>query len=484
MLKSDSQNEGTSIPGNKDALPLGTLLDSCYKIEQFLGGGGFGLVYKANHIHLDSVVAIKELFPRNITVRVGNSIIPASNSEADIYAKTLDSFRKEAKNLGKLQKCDFIVKCLDYFEENNTGYLVMEYIEGKSLKEIIKLNKSQGKSFSQQTTLSLLKGLLAGLKVVHEAKIQHMDIKPENIYLRGEDNLEKLERPVLLDFGATRSKTGYSTQSGLLVGTIPYAPIEQMHNGILGAWTDIYALGITLYELVFGDEHIPECTRRMSEVYETGKDPLWQAELRRQKGYSENLLELIDKCIELEATNRFQSIEEIEEVLKAEKPNIEQKERTTKNLATDKFILKNVYLKIAKHIKSGWITLASGRQAKNIKENDYDQDSLQVTEELWSLSDSQTGQPILLTDSILNSSDGFVIGRSQLFCHKTLPNQYISIRHVRFFMQNGNLYIEDLNTTNGTYIGGTKIKPFEFNLINDGDEIELAEYRFFVSRNH
>ena len=229
---------------NKNALLIGTILNARYEIEGLLGGGGFGLVYQARHTHLNTIVAIKELFPRDIVVRQGKAVHPVSEADTAIYQKVLNSFRKEGKRLASLGSCSSIVQCSDYFEENGTGYLVMEYIEGRSLRAILRSYRESGKTFSEASLISLLSELLKGLKEVHKAGIQHMDIKPENIYLREMEGVDELSNPVLLDFGASRSQTGHSTSSSLLVGTPPYAPIEQMHSrGNMGPWTDIYALG-------------------------------------------------------------------------------------------------------------------------------------------------------------------------------------------------------------------------------------------------
>ena len=304
------------MPDNKNALPLGTILNTRYKIEGLVGGGGFGLVYRTKHIYLNSIVAIKELFPRDIVVRQDKAVHPISEAEVALYQKVLSGFRKEGQRLARLGNCPSIVRCQDYFEENGTGYLVMEYVEGKSLRELVRTYRKAGKSFSEDALISLLKQLLTGLKEVHKAGIQHMDIKPENIYLRQTEDSEELSSPVLLDFGASRSQTGHSTGSSLLVGTVPYAPLEQMYEGgAIGPWTDIYALGITLYELVFEGTNIPGSTERVSEFHGEGIDPLEAAKSKGKSGYGEKFLELIDKSIEIKAADRPQSVEELEKKL-------------------------------------------------------------------------------------------------------------------------------------------------------------------------
>ena len=242
---------------------------------------------------------------------------PVSETDATIYQKMLSSFRKEGRNLASLGSCPSIVQCSDYFEENGTGYLVMEYIEGQSLRAILRSHRENGKSFSEASLILLLNNLLKGLKEVHKAGIQHMDIKPNNIHVRETEGVDGLSDPVLLDFSASRSQTGHSTGSSLLVGTAPYAPIEQMHErGNIGPWTDIYALGITLYELMFRASKIPNCTDRISSMNSKNIDLLTSAKARGVTRYGGRFLRLIDKCVAIEAKDRPQNVEEIENLLK------------------------------------------------------------------------------------------------------------------------------------------------------------------------
>ena len=302
---------------NKNALLTGTILNASYKIESLIGSGGFSLVYRARHIGLDATVAIKELFPVGIVVRQGRKVHPVSEAKVAIYQKTLSSFRKEGRCLARLSNCPFIVRCSDYFEESGTGYLVMEYIEGQSLRAIARSYKRNNQTFDEVSLILLLSELLKGLKEVHREDIQHMDIKPENIHIREAEGVYELSNPVLLDFGASRSQTGYSTGSSLLMGTDPYAPIEQMHERVnIGAWTDFYALGITLYELMFRASKIPNCDDRMSGMNSKNIDLLTPAKARGTTLYSGRFLRLIDKCVAIEAKDRPQNVEEIEDVLK------------------------------------------------------------------------------------------------------------------------------------------------------------------------
>ena len=301
----------------RNALPNGTVLGQHYVIEECIGGGGFGIVYRARHVSLDVVYAIKELFPSQLVSREGKLVQPSSISAAGVYEKTLRDFLREAKHLIRLGACPGVVRCHNYFEENQTSYLVMEYVEGESLRDLITAYKAKNGTFEPEIVMSLFKDLLSGLKEVHKAGLLHLNIKPDNVYISRQD-----EKPILLDFGAARHETGKSVGSGLLVGTRPYAPFEQEHSrGKLGPWTDIYALGVMFYELMFLDrDELPGSLSRMDSIFiEKAGDLLLPAVSRKEGSvYPADFLGLIDRCLSLDKESRPQSAEEVESSLSRE----------------------------------------------------------------------------------------------------------------------------------------------------------------------
>ena len=400
---------------NKNALPLGTILNARYEIESLIGGGSFGLVYQARHTHLNTVVAIKELFPRDIVVRQGKAVHPVSEADAAIYHKVLNSFRKEGRNLASLGSCPSVVQCSDYFEENGTGYLVMEYIEGQSLRAIVRNYRRNNQTFSEASLISLLYELLKGLREVHKAGIQHMDIKPENIYMRETEGADELSNPVLLDFGASRSQTGHSTGSSLLVGTAPYAPIEQMHErGDMGPWTDTYALGITLYELMFKTDEIPGCTERISDIHNEGVDPLKSARSRGIGQYSDRLLRLVDNCIEIKAKDRPQNVEEVKSLLTAE-PLPEPEPKTSEAVQRRLDINTITISKIAKYCLYLYITIL----AINIVQINSMKSYIELSE----------SNAIDIFYSLITFSSFFIIGRWLYLSSKI--NHLLEIKNLR-----------------------------------------------------
>ena len=228
-------------------LKVGTLLNHAkYRIEQYLASGGFGNTYEGVNVSLDKKCAIKEFFLKGVVLRDEHTsqvfITHPDNKKA--FNSQKEKFTKEARRLSRLDN-SHIVRVFDFFEENGTAYYVMDYIEGESLRE---LQKRTGKALTEQETLSVLTQMLDALKSIHEAGMLHMDIKPANIMI---DNKGKC---TLIDFGASKqpSVSDGATTSSAMAYTPGFAPTEQIGGSSdrWGPWTDFYALGATLYNLL------------------------------------------------------------------------------------------------------------------------------------------------------------------------------------------------------------------------------------------
>ena len=228
-------------------LKVGTLLNHAkYRIEQYLASGGFGNTYEGVNVSLDKKCAIKEFFLKGVVLRDEHTsevfITHPDNKKA--FNSQKEKFTKEARRLSRLDN-SHIVRVFDFFEENGTAYYVMDYIEGESLRE---LQKRTGKALTEQEALSVLTQMLDALKSIHEAGLLHMDIKPANIMI---DNKGKC---TLIDFGASKqpSVSDGVTTSSAMAYTPGFAPTEQIGGSSdrWGPWTDFYALGATLYNLL------------------------------------------------------------------------------------------------------------------------------------------------------------------------------------------------------------------------------------------
>jgi len=233
------------------SLPLGTkLFGGKYSVGKVLGQGGFGITYMGADTILSRPVAIKELFPEGCQ-RNGTTVQPTRIPPSD-FSSMKQRFLDEARLLASLNHPG-IVKVYDFFEENNTAYMVMEYLRGKSLAKLV---EERGGALSEQEAVGYILKVCEALDVVHKAGYLHRDIKPENIIVCGDG------RVVLVDFGAARSFMAGKTGRMTVILTPGFAPLEQYaEQAKRGAYTDIYALGATLYYLLTGQVPVSAADR-------------------------------------------------------------------------------------------------------------------------------------------------------------------------------------------------------------------------------
>lgn len=238
-------------------LPLRTILNGKYLIGKVLGEGGFGITYKAWDLNLEIPLAIKEYYPCSFAARNTNntgSIYPYSSNE-DLFNQGKDKFIDEARRLAKFQNLHSIVSVKDYFIENNTAYIVMEYLDGITLKQLLK----QDGPLKVEACLDLLKNLILSLETIHQSKIIHRDISPDNIIIQNDGQIK------LIDFGAARQIEN-NEQSKTINVKHGYAPIEQyLSHGNQGPWGDIYALSATIYTCITGTNPPPSLERLKSD---------------------------------------------------------------------------------------------------------------------------------------------------------------------------------------------------------------------------
>ena len=240
------------------ALPLGTRLKNGeYQIGKVLGKpGGFGITYLGWNVQLETKVAIKEYLPLQIAGRGAGTVAVSVHAEenSEVFEYGLKSFLEEARTLAQLRH-ESIVRVQNFFRENGTAYMVMEYLEGQSLEEYLaKIGR-----VTAPDAVALFLPVLNGLSYMHQKNILHRDIKPANIYLTEEG------KAILLDFGAARQAVQEKSQSMTAIVTPGYAPWEQYHRkGKQGPWTDVYACAATLYRMVTG-QNPPEGAERILE---------------------------------------------------------------------------------------------------------------------------------------------------------------------------------------------------------------------------
>ena len=243
---------------NLHCLRKGTRLIGRYIIEGVLGQGGFGITYLGiDELH-EKKVAIKEFFPQGIVTRnieYQDTVTVTFVGEKENYEKGKERFLKEARTMAKFSKDEGIVKALDFFEINNTAYIVMEYLEGITLKQYLRENQR----IAPEDLIELLVPLIESLDEIHSQGMIHRDISPDNIMVLPDGRIK------LMDFGAARDYTEFGEKSLSIVLKPGYAPPEQYQtHGIQGPWTDIYALCATMYKCITG-ENPPDAIERVME---------------------------------------------------------------------------------------------------------------------------------------------------------------------------------------------------------------------------
>lgn len=283
----------------KRGLKPGVCLKKCYQIEGVLGEGGFGITYEGRGLEDNRKVAIKEYFPADFAVREsaddGWNLQVFHGAEAE-YDKGLQRFLREAKILKDFQYLEGIVAVMDCFEENQTAYIVMEYIEGITLKRYV----SDNGCLSFQELVELLEPLMKALIRIHRQGLIHRDISPDNLLI-GLDNKARL-----IDFGAANLIGQGYRKSTTVVLKKGYAPPEQyLTEGKQGPWTDVYALSAMMYMALTGQAPVDSVERLQGkEVPAIDREDMedWQ-------------VAAIQTGMELKIAKRYKNVEELLQAL-------------------------------------------------------------------------------------------------------------------------------------------------------------------------
>jgi len=279
------------------ALPPGTIIRE-WRLEDVLGVGGFGIVYKGRGIYFGELVAIKEYFPSAIAERdAEDTVVPIGSDVEEVHALGLKKFVEEAKllwNLSTPTRHPNIVSVRSLFEVHGTAYMVMDFEDGVSLSRLLK----EGRRFNERSLWNIIKPVAEGLDRAHRVGVLHRDIKPPNILIT-DDN-----RPVLIDFGSARFEAAEATSTSVTFHTPPYAAVEQyVKTYPQGPWTDVYALAVVLYECVTGEKP-PEVLERLHGGLGTPlADGHWP-------GFGKRFLQAIDAGMTIRPSERPQSIRE------------------------------------------------------------------------------------------------------------------------------------------------------------------------------
>lgn len=285
---------------NRNALEPGFMLRQ-YRIERVIGQGGFGITYLAYDTDLKRPVAIKECFPRDFVFREGTTIVPTGATEKQNFSWALGKFVGEATTLARF-KHPGIVQVLQILkDENDSAYMVLEYVEGQSLDKWL---KGLGKQLDENTLKTVILPILDALEVIHENGIAHLDIAPDNIYIRNNGDA------VLLDFGAAKQTVGQQTRTLNLVVKDGYSSPEQYYvEGKQGSWSDVYALAATLYRAIVGERPV-DAMARLDAINNEEPDPLKSLASMKIPGFSNDFLKAVDQGMSARSKARPQTIRE------------------------------------------------------------------------------------------------------------------------------------------------------------------------------
>jgi parallel beta-helix repeat protein len=272
----------------------GTILQDKYLIGRALGQGGFGITYLAWDLNLNIKLAIKEFMPQNLATRVsGNDrVITFKETLSDQFHYGLDKFLQEARTLAQFIELPNVAAVRDYFLANGTAYLVMNYLEGVTLRDYLRLAE---RPVTYAEALNMFLPLMGALSVMHDRGVLHRDISPDNILIDGRGNL------TLIDFGSARQAVG-GWQDNLSVVMKPGFSPEEQHRktGVQGPWTDIYALAATLYWLITGQKPADSLDRLVEDTL------LPPSSYGASIGRAEE--DALLKALEVKSENRYQSI--------------------------------------------------------------------------------------------------------------------------------------------------------------------------------
>ena len=278
-----------------------------YRVVRKLAAGGFGVVYLAQDAE-GQQVAVKEYLPSSLATRDAGELLPkVAPEKLSLYRLGLKSFFEEGRALAQISHAS-VVSVLNFFRENETVYMVMNYLEGASLQEYIVTARDlkQPKVFRESTIRSLFDEVLRGLRIVHQHKMLHLDIKPANIFIT-DDN-----KAVMIDFGAARevlSKEGTFIRPMYTPGFA--APEMYRRDSQMGPWTDIYAIGACMYACMHGYPPA-EAPQRQDN------DRLTQTLNKLRGVYSDNLIEVVEWCMALNPLSRPQSVFALQKELSRE----------------------------------------------------------------------------------------------------------------------------------------------------------------------
>ncbi len=412
---------------NRPILDQGVKLRERYCVGRVLGAGGFGITYQGYDEYEKEECAIKEYFPMELAMRCddGKRVQTMEGAKEEYYSQGMKKFVDEAEILHQLRDVKEIVGVKDYFTENGTAYLVMEYLYGVDVE---KLMFAYGGKLNQRMANQIVVTIAKTLEHVHRLGLIHRDVSPENIIIMSEDGSIKL-----IDFGATRSFLGNKDKKLSVILRPGFAPLEQYSSqGAQGTWTDVYALAATYYYMLSGVKP----TNVMDRISGVELAPLEQV----GGGVGSGISKAVSDALSIRHEDRIQTMRE--------------------------FI----------HRIEGSTTIQLNRPRNDLVWN-YGGDADVVKKKPYLKRIYENGQ---IERWLMPLGEDVVIGRSPMECGIVLDNRDVSRKHcaIRYNALEGCFLLRD-TSMNGTYtdyerVGSDGVK------LNAGENfyISTVQYRF------
>jgi len=480
-------------------LKPGTVISNRYKIGRVLGIGGFGITYIGYDLQQNKRYAVKEYMPKDVAVRQESGRVePNSNSAKPIYAKGLDMFLYETNILITLSGNRGIVEAENFVLENNTGYLIMEYLDGVSSKKLL----NNAGALDYEMALNILIEVALALAAVHQKGLLHRDISPENIMVMKDGTVK------LIDFGASRFFVGERSKSLSLILKHGFAPPEQYSSGgNQGEWTDIYALAATYYKLVTGMT-IPDALTRSSNDTVQRLDKIEP----QVKPY---IAKAIQKALSLRPKDRYQNVHDFIKALKFddEIPEVVPKETSVEITEPPKPVSGGFWRRLFSRPKPAaprdvYNNMGQGANSYagdyNIQnsyaqngyneyestQNDYAQGSYEQNYYESNVYAPPAVSPYVrivngpytIGHWVLGEDQDVFVGRDSSMCNIQVLDSSISRRHcsIRYNSQYGNFSVRDFSANGCFFANGVRLQNAVEYTLNKGDCIMLASQDYIL----
>ena len=459
-------------------LPAFTVLNNKYLIGRVLGKGGFGITYNAIDLNTNSICAIKEYMPSEYSTRSGgsNSVVPFSDDKSNyVFNHGREKFTEEAKTLIRMKDDPIVVDILDYFNANNTSYLVMEYLSGQDLRKMARAN---GGKLDADYMKMVFVTIASSLMEVHRKNILHRDLSPENIIVTDTGNIK------LIDFGAARNFVSTQNKGMSILLKPGFAPPEQYNaKGAHGPWSDVYALCATFYNLVSGRPLIDALFRYRGEV---------QPSLASLGcNVSKKTSDVIEKGMELDYKKRYHDFKELLDDIDLPAPKSPGKSATVKP-AIDGNMPQNPMGGVPQNLPNGMPQNPMGGVPQNLPNgmpqnptNGMPPNYGDVGTTILTQTTAQSIVPRLYIGAIvggvlrnkimISTNDIFKIGRSNQSCQYVITGDTnISRIHCYIRLDGQDIYLTD-TSSNGTFLAnGYRLEKNKEYKVNVGVQFYLA----------